>query len=352
MLYQAHRIGEILRRRSDVQGVFVETPAFAPEWKLSVEHPQASAAGLSPPQIARFLSLALGGRSVGRVYEEERSYEIIMRLPDAVRRSRQALAAITLHYRPDGSAVRVGDVVDIYESEGPYEILRNNGERRMTVQFASRPGAGGLEVARAVERDLLSQLQLPQGYRLEMGGRLRARQTALERMAWISLGALVLILGGLYWHFRSWSLCLQALINLPLAFIGGVIALWISGAGISVASLVGFVALAGIAARNGLLMLTRFERMIHEEGREFNRQTIIAGALDRLAPVLMTASCAVLGLAPVLLGGAAIPGREILFPVATVIVGGLLSSTLLDLVLTPLLYYLLGRHRYAPEALP
>ncbi len=344
LMHKAYEAGQILKARPDIADVFVETAAYADEVKISLEPGRAAAMGIPAARAARMLETALAGRRVGSVYDGVAIFDIRIRADEAVRSNPDRIRAFVLSYRPDGSPVRVSDIADVYETRGPYEIKRENGERRIAVEFnpgdADRAGA-----AAAAEKELREKLELPPGYRLEFGGRLADRSRALDRILLLSAAALSLIAFLLYRHYRSISLTLQTLLNLPLAFIGGAFALWVANIPISIASLIGFVAVAGIAARNGILMITHFERLLHEEGRPFNADTVIAGALDRLAPALMTAGSALLGLLPILLSGPDAPGKELLFPVAAVISGGLFSSTLLDLVLTPTLYYWLNVRR-------
>ncbi len=344
LMHKAYEAGQILKAQPEVSDVFVETATYADELKISLEPARAAAMGIPPARAARLLETALAGRRVGRVYDGLAIFDIRIRADEAVRSDPERLRAFVLSYRPDGTPVRVGDIADVYETRGPYEIKRENGERRIAVEFSPRDDdrAGA---AAAAEQALREKLELPPGYRLEFGGRLADRSRALDRILLLSAAALALIAFLLYRHYRSVSLTLQTLLNLPLAFIGGVFALWVANIPISIASLIGFVAVAGIAARNGILMITHFERLLHHEQRPFEADTIIAGALDRLAPALMTAGSALLGLLPILISGPDSPGKELLFPVAAVISGGLLSSTLLDLVLTPTLYYWLNVRR-------
>ncbi len=225
----------------------------APEYKVVVNHEAAGRYGLPVPELVQGLEAAQGGTVVGRVLEGDRFVPELLRL-DEQSRAPERLARFTLRHLPDGTPIRLSDVADLYESEGPYEIQREDGERRLAVELNS----------------------------------------AARRMFWLSLLAVLGISAVVYANFRSIILTVQILLNLPFALIGGVFALLVTGTPLSVASLVGFVALAGIAARNGILMISHFEHLMRVEGEPFSVATIIRGALERLTPVLMTAGTAIL----------------------------------------------------------
>ncbi|MCR9145086.1 MAG: efflux RND transporter permease subunit [bacterium] len=339
--YGAIRARELLQDVPGVVDLSAESAALAPEFKVAVDHAAAARYGLPVPRVIESLQAAQGGLILGRIREGERFVPVQLRL-DAASRAPDAMANFVLRHLPDGTPVRVGDVADLYESEGPYEIQREAGERRIAVQFNSEGRSPG-ELAVAVQNKLEADLNLPAGLRFEIVGRYENAVAAGRRIFWLALAAFALVAIVLYANFRSAALTTQVLLNLPFSFVGGVFALWLLDVSLSVASMVGFVALAGIAARNGILMISHFEYIMRVEGASFSVDTIIRGALERLTPVLMTAGTAILALAPVLLSGADAPGKELLFPVALVITGGLFSSTLLDLSLTPVLYYQIAR---------
>ncbi|MEQ9363592.1 MAG: efflux RND transporter permease subunit [Leptospirales bacterium] len=339
--YGAYRARELLAKIPGVTDLSAETASLAPEFKIAVDHAAAGRYGLPVPEIIESLEAAQGGLILGRIQERDRFVPVLLRL-DAASRTPEALARFVLRHLPDGTPVRVGDVADLYASEGPYEIQRENGERRIAVQFNS-DGRGLGELVAEVQQILDTELNLPAGLRFELAGRYESAIAAARRMVALAFAALLLIAAVLYANFRSVALTAQILFNLPFAFVGGVFALGIAGVPLSVASLVGFVALAGIAARNGILMISHFEHLMRNEGAPFSMDTVVRGALERLTPVLMTAGTAILALAPVLISGSDAPGKELLFPVALVITGGLFSSTLLDLSLTPVIYYHVAR---------
>lgn len=335
--YGAYQAVELLQGLPGVADLRAETAAMAPEIKITVDHTAAGRMGMRPPEITETLASALGGVIVGQIREEGRLVPTLLRL-DEISRTPEAIPEFTFRHLPDGMPVRVRDVAEVYESAGPYEIQRENNERRIAVQLNSS-GRDLASLVDAIKEKLDAELKLPSGTRYELAGRYQSAVEANRRIALLSILSLTIIAVGLYLNFRSFVLTGQILLNLPFAFIGGILALHLSKTPLSVASLVGFIALAGVAARNGILMISHFQHLIREEGAEFSVDTVVRGALERLTPVLMTAGAAGLALAPVLLTGADAPGKELLYPVALVITGGLFTSTLLDLMITPIIYY-------------
>lgn len=341
LVAEAYRAKELVASVAGTSDVLVETQAEAPELKVALDYARAREMGLPVALVNETLEIALSGAVVGRILEEDRIIPVRLVLADEDREPAR-LGRLVLDHLPDGRPVRLQAVADIYESRGPYEIKREDGVRRIAVQF-NIPDGDPEGVMQAVEAKLAAELQLNSGHSWRAGGRLVGRARALRTMGLLGAAALAGILALVYWSFRSWTITAQIFLNLPLAFIGGVFALFVTGTSLSLASVVGFVALAGIASRNGILMISHFRHLIRSEGESFSRAMIVRGARERLIPVLMTASTAIFALAPVILSGSEAPGKEILFPVALVISGGLVSSTLLDVILTPVLFYAIQR---------
>jgi Cu/Ag efflux pump CusA len=251
---------------------------------------------------------------------------------------------------PSGMRVALGQVVEVVDTTGPNTIYREQLERRVVVQcnVAGRDLAG-------VVRDIQERLKpfserlgrMGLGYRLELGGQYKAQQEATWRLAWLGGLSVIAILILLKQCLGYWSSAVQVLVNIPLAAMGAVGMLWWMGTNtLSLAHWVGFITLIGMVSRNGILMISHYQLLIETEGCEFSKETIIRGSLDRLVPVLMTACTSFVGLFP-LLAGAGEVGKEILHPLAVVVFGGMISTTLLDQLVTPALYWRVGRWRRA-----
>jgi HME family heavy-metal exporter len=231
-------------------------------------------------------------------------------------------------------------VATVVETDGPNQILRENGRRRIAV-LANTDGSDLSRIVEDIRREI-QQIRLPQGYSTSLEGQFQAQEEASQLIALLSLISLGLIFVVLYSRYQSAVFALIIIGNVPLALIGSVAALWIAGQTFSVASAIGFITLAGIATRNGILKVSHYINLVLFEGETFGPQMIIRGTLERLTPVLMTALAAGIALVPLMIG-ADEPGKEILNPTAVTIFGGLISATLLDAFLTPVLFLLVGR---------
>ncbi len=231
-------------------------------------------------------------------------------------------------------------IAEVVETDGPNQIQRENGRRRIVV-FANSDGS---DMARIVDdiRGMLADTKLPQGYFTSLEGQFQAQEEASQLILWLSLVSLLLIFAVLYSRYKSAVLALIIMGNVPLALIGSVAALWIAGQPLSVASVIGFITLAGIATRNGILKISHYINLALFEGETFGRALVVRGTLERLTPVLMTALSAGVALVPLMID-ADEPGKEILHPVAVTIFGGLITATLLDAFLTPVLFLRFGR---------
>ncbi len=271
-----------------------------------------------------------GGESASR------RFDLVLRLPDNARDPR-ALAGLLIE-TPLG-AVPLGRLARIEEGEGPNQIGRENARRRIVIS-ANTEGRDMAEVVRDI-RALLAAKPLPTGYFTALEGQFQAQEEAARRIALLALASLAMIALVLFSRYRSAVLTLIIMGNIPLALVGSVVALWLSGQPLSVAALVGFITLTGIATRNGILKISHYINLCAREGEQFGQAMIVRGSLERLTPVLMTALVAAFALVPLLLAADA-PGKEVLHPVAVVIFGGLISSTLLDTLLTPVMFWLFG----------
>jgi Cu/Ag efflux pump CusA len=232
-------------------------------------------------------------------------------------------------------------VADIRESKGPNVINRENTQRRIVIGANTAVRDLG-SLVNQWETAVRENVKLPEGYHLRFEGEFQAQQAAAKRIAFYFSLVLLAVAVLLYGYFRSLSLALQVMLNIPLALMGGLALTWVLIDNISIATIVGFIAVGGVAARNGIMMISHYLHLMRHEGASFHAPMIVRGTLERLVPVLMTALSAGIALIPLLLA-AHEPGKEILHPVAVVIVGGLVSSTFLDLMVTPAVFYLFGR---------
>lgn len=327
--------------------VFVEKQVPIPQIKILVNRDRARVYGLQPGELNRQLSTLFGGETLAELRDGERTIELVLRLPESYRNAPEKLGEVLVE-TGTGERLPLRLVADVREATGPNVVNRENGTRRIVIG------------ANTTERDLRSlvldwqeqvreKVALPEGYFLSFEGEFQARQEASRRIAWFS-GMVLLVVGFLlYGYFRSAVMALQVLVNIPLAIMGGLFLTRLLVDNVSIATLVGFIAVAGVAARNCIMMLSHYLHLMKHEGEAFTRDMVVRGTLERLVPVVMTALSAGIALVPLLLA-AGEPGKEILHPVAVVIVGGLVSSTLLDLLVTPAVFYHFGR-RSAERAL-
>ena len=318
----------------------VEQQALVPQLRIELKHDQLAYHGINARFVQDFVETAMNGKVVSEIVEEQRKFDLLIRMDEPYRRDISNLHRLPLDL-PSGVRIPLSEVAHVYEAGGPNTIKRDNARRRVVVKVNTTDRDLGSAVAE-IRRRIDKQVDLPEGYFVEYAGQFEAQQTATQLILLLSVLALAVVFVVLYSAFPSTRLVLQILIALPIAFVGGVAALLLTGQTLSVAAMVGFVSLGGIAARNGLLLMQTYLDNIAEQGGVANTAAdlddlILQGSLDRLAPVLMTALTTGIGLVPLIIGGQ-LPGREILYPVATVIVGGLITSTICEFVVRPGLF--------------
>ena len=315
----------------------VERQVLIPQIQIRIDYRKAAQVGLAPGQVLAALKTLSEGERVAQIVDGSRRFDLIVRLPDDGRTPAD-LGRIVL----DSPAGRIplSAVATVEEGDGPNQIGRENGRRRIVV-YANTDGSDMSRIIADVRQTVAATL-LPESYFVSIEGQFQAQEQATRLIFGLSLLSLAMIFLVLYSRYRSGILALVIMGNIPFALIGSVIAMWIAGVPLSVASMVGFITLTGIATRNGILKVSHYINLCKFEGETFNQAMIVRGSLERLTPVLMTALVTAFALVPLLLAADA-PGKEILHPVAVVIFGGLLSSTLLDSLLTPLVFWLVGR---------
>ena len=294
--------------------------------------------GLSRGYVAEFVQTALKGEAVSVVLEGQRRFDLVVKLKEPYRSDAYKLGELRLDLPGGRGQIRLREVADFPASaSGPNLVNRENVRRRQTVRcnVAGRDLDG---TAKEIERRVRERVKMPPGYFVEFDGQFEAQRSATRLigvLAGVSLAGIFLVLMTLYPSVR---ITLQILNAIPTAFVGGVLALVVTQQTLTVASLVGFVSLGGIAVRNGILLVTHYFHLMKEEGQPFSQETVLRGSLERLAPVLMTALTAGIGLIPLVVGGKK-PGLEILYPVATVILGGLMTSTFCEFLIHPGLFW-------------
>jgi Cu/Ag efflux pump CusA len=372
--YLAHEVQARMARVPGVVDLQIEPQAEVPQVRLKVKREEAARFHLAPGDVARLVETAYKGRAVSQVLDGDRRFDLVVWY-DEYSRSDPKVINQTLLVTPKKQTIALGQVVEVVETTGPNTINREHVQRRIVVScnVQGRDLASVVEDIRRSLAPLEQELRAkPGSYRIEYGGQFQAQREAAWRIGLLYVFAVIPGVFLLLWKcLESWRAALQVMVNVPLALIGSVIALllvnwpsadalsaahwwewprvWVEATSLSVAHLVGFITLTGIVSRNGILMISHYIHLMKYEGEKFDEKMIVRGSLERLAPVLMTAFTSFIGLVP-LLFGAGQTGKEILNPLAVVVFGGMLASTLLDQIVTPALYYKFGRKVYEPAA--
>lgn len=334
---QAGLLRERLAKIPGMADLEIEKQVLAPQIKVRVDFDAASRYGISTAQLTRTLQTLVDGEKVTQIVEGNRRFDLVVRLPETAR-SLEGLKNLLIE-TPSGR-VPLSMLASIEDADGPNQITRDDGRRRIVIA-ANADGRALSEVV-AELRETINTFPLPEGYFITLGGQFQAQEQAAQLISMLAIGSAVLIFLVLFSRYQSAVLALLIMGNVPLALVGSVAGLWLSGQPLSIAALIGFITLAGISTRNGILKVSHYLNLMRFEGEKFTQSMIIRGSLERLTPVLMTALVAAFALSP-LLFEAEQPGTEILHPVAVVIFSGLISSTLLDTFVTPALFWLFGQ---------
>ncbi|MCB1063772.1 MAG: efflux RND transporter permease subunit, partial [Verrucomicrobiae bacterium] len=335
----------------EIQAVAKSIPGFEdakldqtssiPQLRIETDRDRARAYGVAPGHLNRQLSTLIGGKVVAELREGQRTVNLVVRLPIEWRDSPERIAQLRVDTEEEGTRVPLSLVADVREAKGPNVIFRENSQRRFAL--AIKPTTD--EIASLVVRlqeEVAAKVNFPEGYFVTYEGEFQAQKEATNRIALFTLVVLAVIGFLLYGYFRTPFFAAQVLLDIPLALVGGLVFTYFKLNNISIATLVGFIAVAGVAARNSIMLISHYLHLMQHEGEGFTRAMVIRGTKERLVPVLMTALSAGIGLIPLVLA-ADQPGKEILHPVAVVIVGGLITSTLLGLGVTPTVFYTFGR---------
>ena len=346
----ADEVEKVMAAVKGVVDVQVEKQVMIPQLHVRIDRNKAMAHGVMAGEVANMSELALQGKTVGQIVDGQRVHELVVRLRDEDRENVEAISRIPLD-TVQGNTVPLGAVTEIQNGAGPNIITRENVHRRIIIS-ANVAGRDLVSAVEEVKRDITRNVHLPKGYYVVYGGQFEAQASASKMIMLLGLLSLLGMYVVLYSHFGSASLALQVMLGIPLAFIGAIVGVWLAGGTFSIATMVGFVTLTGIAARNGIMMIAHYLHLMREEGEAFSLKMLYRGSQERLVPVLMTALTAVMALTPLVLA-ADEPGKEILHPVAVVIFSGLITSTLLNLVITPLIFWMFGEkavRRLIPDA--
>ena len=324
---------------SGVKDLMVEQQIEIPQLQIALDRRQLAQTGMTSDYVNEFIETAMNGRTVSEIVLGERKFDLVVRLDDEYRLDPTKLSRLSLNL-PSGGRIPLSAVAQITRGTGPNTINREANRKRIILQ-CNTAGRDLNSVVTDIQR-ALDTVELPKGYVVEYGGQFESQRSATRMIGLLSLISLAAMFLALYTLFRSTNMALQVLSALPMAAIGAVAALVITGQSLTVASMVGFISLCGIASRNGILLIAHYLHLVRYEGEKFTPEMIERAGKERLAPMLMTALTAGIALVPLVLA-AGEPGKEILYPVATVILGGLISSTLLDFFVHPALFWLFGR---------
>lgn len=333
---------EIKQAISDIPGLappVVEPQQLIPQLRIELNREQLAAYGLTPGHVNEFIETALNGKVTSTLLEGQRMFDIVVRFDNDYRTDFSQLHRLSLEL-PHGGRIPLSAVAKVYEAGGPNTISHERVKRRIAIRGNATDRDLGSVVA-DIKQAVRAKVKLPEGYFVEYGGQFEAQQEATQLIGMLSIVSFFGVFLVLYTLFPSARIVLQVMFALPIAYVGGILALWITGQTLTVASLVGFISLGGIAARNGILLVSHYLHLMREEGEHFSHAMVLRGSLERLAPVLMTALTAGIGLVPLVLGGQQ-PGKEILYPVATVILGGLITSTACEYIVHPGLFFQLS----------
>ncbi|MBC7777472.1 MAG: efflux RND transporter permease subunit, partial [Phycisphaerae bacterium] len=321
----------------DVQ---VERLVLVPQLTIRLDRPALQRYGMQTGEVARDLEVLFGGKVISQILDGQKSFDLVLRAVAADRENLENIRKTQIH-TPDGTLIPLESIAHIEYEKGINSVNHENTQRRIVVSANVQGRDLGSTVAE-IQKTVAEKVKMPQGYFLQYGGQFEAQKEASRLIGILSVFVLLGIFLVLFSHFRSWRIVVQVMLNIPLALVGSVAAVWLTGGTFSVATLVGFITLTGIASRNGIMMISHYLHLMEHEGEQFDKQMIARGSLERLVPVLMTALVAALALIPLTMDAQA-AGKEILYPVATVILGGLLSSTLLDMIVTPTVFWVWGR---------
>jgi HME family heavy-metal exporter len=347
-----NKVAQIAREIPGLEQARPEPQAAIPQLRIEPDHKRLLAYGMTPGKLNDQLAILIGGEILTQVYDNERTYDLVLRLPEEWRKNPRKLGDIYLDTQ-SGIQAPLRDLANIRPASGPNNILRENTQRRFVVSI--NPSSQNLvELVDQLQERLDEEIVLPEGYSISFEGDYLAQQKATKQILFFSAILLLVIIFLLFTYFQSFNFTLQVLLDIPIALTGGILLTSYSLNNVSIATLVGFIAIAGISTRNSIMLISHYLHLMRHENEDFSIPMIIRGTSERLVPVLMTAISAGVALLPLTMDLGFLPfvepgepslaeGKEILNPVALVIVGGLISSTLFGLLVTPAVFWTFGK---------
>jgi Cu(I)/Ag(I) efflux system membrane protein CusA/SilA len=326
----------------DVEGIAdlnVEQQVERPQLKIEPKREMLAKYGMTPSEFAEIVNVMLAGEVVSQVYEGARAFDLTLKVNEDSRETAGRIRNLIVD--AGGRKIPLGYIANISSSTGPNTINRENVARKIVIS-ANVAGRDLRGVVNDIQKKVNAKIQLPEGYHIEYGGQFESEQAASRILLIASIFSIMVIFLLLFGQFRSVTQSAVVLLNLPLALIGGIVTIYFAGGVISIPAIIGFISLFGIATRNGMLLISRYNDLQNEGLSAF--ESVMHGSLDRLNPILMTALCSALALIPLALGGD-LPGNEIQSPMAKVILGGLLTSTLLNGFIVPIMYVVINKNK-------
>ena len=326
----------------DVEGIAdlnVEQQVERPQLKIEPKREMLGKYGITMPEFREMVSTLLAGEPVSQVYEGNKSFDLVLRVDDESRESAYKIKNMAVD--ANGRKVPLGNIANVTSSAGPNTINRENVSRKIVIS-ANVAGRDLVSVVNDIQNKIENEIKLPEGYNVEYGGQFESEKEASRTLLVTSLLSVLVIFMLLYNQFRSIIQSAVVLLNLPLALIGGVVSIWMTNGVISIPAIIGFISLFGIATRNGMLLISRYNDLQNEGMSAID--SVMRGSVDRLNPILMTALTSALALIPMVIGGD-LPGNEIQSPMAIVILGGLFTSTTLNVFIVPIIYYLTQKRK-------
>jgi len=339
---KAQEMAAAMREVEGVKDLLVEPQVEIPQMRIELNRDKLMQYGVTPAYVNEYIETAMNGEVVSQILLGQRTFDLLVRMEEKYRENLEALKRLSIEL-PGGGTAPLSAVAKIYPYTGPNTINREKVRRRIVVQ-CNVGGRGLVDVVEEIQRKQRPIIEsLPPGYFVEYGGQFESQQSASRVIGVLFAVSMLGVFMVLFTLFRSANFSLQVMAALPMAFIGSVAMLVLTGQTLTIAAMVGFISLGGIASRNGILLLNHYLHLVRYEGETWSKEMLIRAGKERLAPVLMTALTSGIGLVPLAMS-AGEAGKEILYPVATVIIGGLLSSTILEFFVRPALFWRFGRN--------